>query len=190
MGKLCSRTRGYALHLRYQKQKLLEETRKAFKNHSNPDSLDKVKPPFPNLPSFLIDSTILKYFGYHDAVNCILARLSHNSRAYAKKHAEFLNECIKYWRAVRHFGDVMDFGDTKQKITSVIPNENDTEKITSFRQIKIKAIQLQTTKITVFGKEQEMICGILLDYTGKIPMRWLVTEGHVSERKLTRIPLD
>ena len=84
----------------------------------------------------------------------------------------------------------MDFGDTKKKITSVIPNENETEKITSFRKIQIKAIHLQTTKITIFGTEQEMICGLLLEYTDRMPMRWLATEGHVSERKLTRIELD
>ena len=67
----------------------------------------------------------------------------------------------------------MDFGDTKQPITEVIPDENDTEKITSFLKVQIDAIMLQTTTITIFNVEQEVICGILLEYNGTVPKRWV-----------------
>ena len=57
-----------------------------------------VSPPFSNLPSFIVDGTILAYYGTSAEVIRLLNALSHNAQRYKAKHGVLLRELVVDWR--------------------------------------------------------------------------------------------
>ena len=58
------------------------------------ETVDRVKPPFPNLPSFMASAIVLSYLYYKSDVDQLLIRLSKNSRNYGVKHKDFISFII------------------------------------------------------------------------------------------------
>ena len=58
---------------------------------------EKIKHPFPTLPSFQIALNILCFLGYSDEVASLLNLLCWNTRMYQKRHKETLDSYIVAW---------------------------------------------------------------------------------------------
>ena len=52
--------------------------------------MEKVKPPFPAIPSFNIGASILAYSNFEDEAHTMLHKLCKNTRHYSKSHAQLL----------------------------------------------------------------------------------------------------
>ena len=58
------------------------------------ESNQKVKPPFPLLPSFDVAALILSFFAYDDLVLLLMRSCNKNSRRYALKHKPILKQYL------------------------------------------------------------------------------------------------
>ena len=58
------------------------------------ESNQKVKPPFPLLPSFDVAALILSYFAHEDLVILLMRKCNKNSRRYALKHKPILKQYL------------------------------------------------------------------------------------------------
>ena len=55
-----------------------------------PEEGGKCRPPFTNLPSFMVTQTILSFLDYRDQVYSLLKLLNRNSQLYLAYHSQFL----------------------------------------------------------------------------------------------------
>ena len=89
---------------------LPKETQKSQSKEKSEDQLvktsgtnQKVKPPFPKVPAFVIVAIILSYYGYDKKCKALLLRLNRNSSQYFKNHGEILKAFLKLKPLVRGY---------------------------------------------------------------------------------------
>ena len=89
------------------------------------------------------------------------------------------------------FGKVLDFGDTTQSVSQIIPNEDETEKITSYQRVAIKSITINLITIQLkYNSHQQAARGIKLVYTGNMANRWIGQGGSNHAQSYKTIELD
>ena len=83
-------------------QKLQEELRiveteyqKLHREREIDETVDRVEPPFPKLPSFMASAIVLSYLYYKCDVDKLLNRLSKNTGNYRVKHKDLISSFIE-----------------------------------------------------------------------------------------------
>ena len=83
------------------------------------ESNQKVKPPFPLLPSFDVAALILCFVAHDDLVLLLMRKCNKNSRRYALKHKPILKKYLVQWKPETM---VLEFGNEYLDWNQVYPS--------------------------------------------------------------------
>ena len=161
-------------------------------NEDDPDDLmpinrrEKVKHPFPTLPSFQIALQILCFAGYSDEVKSLLNLLCWNTRNYQKRHKDTLDSFLVAW-VQPTVSKVLKFGrQTHWSESSMMyPGNEHLLRLPRYRSTRLAAIIYK--QVENYGS----LCAIMLVFTNGFKTPLFETLNVRNMRyEMRRINLD